>query len=306
VLKLACVVLLFDQIEILRTSVDILGPRRTSGHGEARMIGLARRIANSRLFQAFVIGVILVNAVLVGLETSEELVAQYHALFDVLNAVIIGVFVVELVIRLVAYLPRPLDFFRDGWNVFDFVIVAVSLLPAGGNFATVARLARLLRVLRLVSVFPELRLIVGTMLRSLSSMSSVILLLALVVYVYAVLGYHLFSGIDPAHWGDLGLSVRTLFEVLTLEGWLELQAAVIQPVPLAWLFFGSYVLLAVFIVVNLFIAVILNNLESVKAEHAAEALEGGHDAELLRRIEALRTELGDVEALLRRRGSPPA
>ena len=271
------------------------------------MIGLARRIADSRVFQAFIIGVILVNAVLVGLETDAQLVARYGALFELLNMAIIAVFVTELAIRLVSYFPRPQRFFADGWNVFDFVIVALSVLPAGGSFANVARLARLLRVLRIVSVFPELRLIVGTMLRSLSSMTSVILLLSLVLYVYAVLGFHLFGAVDPAHWGDLGLSVRTLFEVLTLEGWLELQAAVLTAVPGAWLFFGSYVLVAVFIVVNLFIAVILNNLESVKAEHAAEALEDGDDAELLKRIEALRSELGDVEALLRRRGpdSPP-
>jgi voltage-gated sodium channel len=265
------------------------------------MIGLARRIADSRAFQAFIIGVILVNAVLVGLETDAALVARYGALFDALNVAIIAVFVAELAIRLVAFLPRPQRFFADGWNVFDFVIVALSVLPFGGSFANVARLARLLRVLRIVSVFPELRLIVGTMLRSLSSMTSVILLLSLVLYVYAVLGFHLFSAVDPAHWGDLGLSVRTLFEVLTLEGWLELQAAVLTAVPAAWLFFGSYVLVAVFIVVNLFIAVILNNLESVKAEHAAEALQGGDDAELLERIEHLRSDLGDLEVLLRRR-----
>ncbi len=265
------------------------------------MIGLARRITDSRAFQAFIIGVILGNAVLVGLETSPALVAQYGSTFDLLNSVIIAIFIFELAARLISYFPRPWRFFADGWNVFDFVIVGLSLLPAAGSFATVARLARLLRVLRIVSVFPELRLIVGTMIRSFSSMTSVVLLLTLVIYVYAVLGYHLFSAVDAAHWGDLGLSVRTLFEVLTLEGWLELQAAVIEPIPMAWLFFGSYVLLAVFIVVNLFIAVILNNLESVKAEQAAEALEGGDDAELLQRLDSLRTDLSDLESLLRRR-----
>lgn len=266
------------------------------------MTRLARRIADNHAFQAFIIGVIVVNAVLVGLETSPDLVERYHGLFDQLNQAIIAIFVVELAIRLVACFPRPQRFFADGWNVFDFLIVAVSLLPAGGSFATVARVARLLRVLRIVSVFPELRLIVGTMLRSLSSMGSVIILLAMVVYVYAVLGYHLFAAIDPAHWGDLGLSVRTLFEVLTLEGWLELQAAVLPAAPMSWLYFGTYVLLAVFIVVNLFIAVILNNLENVKAEQAAESLEGGDDAELIRQIEDLRQHLGDLEALIRRRG----
>ena len=183
------------------------------------------------MFQAFIVAVIVVNAVLVGLETSPQLLAEYQAVFDFLNTAVIVIFVVELAICLVAYLPRPQRFFADGWNLFDFVIVALSLLPSVGSFATVARVARLLRVLRILSVFPDLRLIVGTMLRSLSSMGSVIILLALVVYVYAVLGYNLFSGTDPAHWGDLGLSVRTLFEVLTLEGWLELRRPCCPPSP---------------------------------------------------------------------------
>lgn len=266
------------------------------------MVRLARRIVHSGAFQTFIMAVIVANAVLVGLETSPDLAARYGAAFDLVNVAIIVLFVVELTLRIVSYLPNPHRFFRDGWNVFDFVIVALSLLPAGGSFATVARLARLLRVLRIVSVFPQLRLIVGTMLRSLASMVSVIILLALVVYVYAVLGYHLFNEVDPAHWGDLGLSTRTLFEVLTLEGWLELQAAVLTSVPLAWLYFASYVLVAVFIVVNLFIAVVLNNLADVKAEHAAEAREAADDSELLRQIEDLRTHLGDLEAYIRKRG----
>ena len=270
------------------------------------MIRLARRIAHSAGFQTFIMGVIVVNAALVGLETSPELASRYGATFDLVNRAIIVIFVVELTIRLVSYFPKPYRFFADGWNVFDFFIVALSLLPAAGSFATVARLARLLRVLRIVSVFPQLRLIVGTMLRSLTSMASVIVLLALVLYVYSVLGYHLFHEADPAHWGDLGLATRTLFEVLTLEGWLELQAAVLPAVPMAWLFFGSYVLLAVFIVVNLFIAVVLNNLEDVKAEHAAEALQGGEDGDLLRQIEDLRSHLGDLEAYIRKRASRTA
>jgi voltage-gated sodium channel len=217
----------------------------------------ARRVVEDRRFNAFVITVILVNAVLVGLETSEELLARYGSVLELINAVIIVIFIAEITVRIASYWPRPLAFFRDSWNVFDFVIVALSLLPAAGSFATVARLARLLRVVRLVSVLPELRLIVGTMLRSFGSMAAIVLLLALVIYVYAVLGYHMFGAVDPARWGNLGSAVRTLFEALTLEGWLEFQSAVIGQVPLAWLYFGSYILIAVFIVVNLFIAVIL-------------------------------------------------
>ena len=269
------------------------------------MVSWARRVVNNRRFNAFIVGVILVNAVIVGLETSEEVIARFGSVLELVNALVVSIFVVEIAIRLISYWPRPFAFFRDGWNVFDFVIVALSLLPAAGSFATVARLARLLRVVRLVSVVPELRLIVGTMLRSFGSMLAIVLLLALVVYVYAVLGYHLFGTVDPERWGSLGNAVRTLFEALTLEGWLEFQGAVIGQVPLAWLFFGSYILIAVFIVVNLFIAVILNNLEEVKAEQAAEEMEDMREVDieedLLRRVQTIRTELGELEGRLRAR-----
>ena len=274
------------------------------------MVKWARRIVDDPRFNAFIIVVILANAVLVGLETSHDLLTRFGAQLELINLLIISIFVIEIALRLITYWPRPDRFFRDGWNVFDFVVVALSLLPAAGSFATVARLARLLRVVRLVSVLPELRLIVGTMLRSFGSMLSIVLLLGLVVYVYAVLGYHLFATVDPAHWGDLGTSVKTLFESLTLEGWLEFQAAVIGQVPLAWLYFGSYILIAVFIVVNLFIAVILHNLEEVKAEHVAEAMEAlpepQVEEDLLRRVESIRAELAELETRLKARSGATA
>jgi len=262
------------------------------------MVRWSRRIAQNGRFQTFVMLVIIANAVLVGLETSSELVTQQGPLLELVNLAILAVFVFELAVRLISYWPRPLAFFRDGWNVFDFVIVALSVLPASGSFATVARLARLLRVLRLVSAFPELRLIVGTMLRSIGSMGSVLLLMGLVMYVYGVLGFHLFHEHDPAHWGTLGTSLRTLFEILTLEGWVELQEISLQATSFAWIFYGSYVLIAVFVVVNLFIAVVLNNLENVRTEQRAE--EAALESELLVRLGQMRVDLELLEYELRR------
>ena len=264
------------------------------------MISWARRIADDRQFQNFIIVVIMLNAVLVGLETFQELVSNYGELFHWLNIAVQSIFVIEIAVRLLAYWPRLHHFFRDGWNVFDFVIVMAALLPAGGNFATVARLARLLRVVRLVSVFPELRLIVGTMLRSFSSMGHVILLLSLVIYVYGVLGYHLFHEVDPANWGTLGASLQTLFQILTLEGWVEVQEISMKLSPLVWIFYASYVLIAVFIVVNLFIAVVINNLEAVKAEHLAAEEASNPRHELLERIEQLKANLNELELALQR------
>jgi len=264
------------------------------------MVSLARRIAGDGRFSGFIIGVIVVNAVLVGLETSGNLLAWAGVVLELFNYAVVAIFMFEIGVRIIAYWPRPLAFFRDGWNVFDFVVVAITILPAVGTFAAVVRLARVLRILRLVSVHPELRLIVGTMLRSLRSMFSILLLLGLVVYVYAVLGYHLFGAIDPDRWGDLGKSVKTLFETLTLEGWLEYQAAVIAEVPFAWLYFGSYIVIAVFIVVNLFIAVVLHNLQTVKSEQeeAAVPVPLTDDADLLRRVQSIRAELSELESRL--------
>jgi hypothetical protein len=182
------------------------------------MISLCRRVAASRRFQDAILAVIVANAVLIGLETSAALWERHGALFHALNLSVQVVFAVEIAVRVLAHAPRVDRFFRDGWNVFDFAIVGLSLLPVAGPFATVARLARLLRALRIVSALPELRLIVATMLRSIPSLANVIVLLGLILYVYAVVGLHLFGGVDPAHWGSVPRAGLTLFEILTLEG----------------------------------------------------------------------------------------
>jgi voltage-gated sodium channel len=183
--------------------------------------------------------------------------------------------------------------------VFDFAVVAASLLPQGGAFAMVARLARLMRVTRLVSAFPELRLIIGTMVRSIPSMGHVIVLLSLLLYVYAVVGFHFFRAADPVHWGSLGAALLTLFQMLTLEGWVEIQAAVFDAYPLAWIYFSSFVFVAVFVVVNLFIAVVINNLESVKHEQQVDADRESAHGGLLEAIETVRQRLEELEERLR-------
>ena len=187
------------------------------------MLLLCRRISSSRWFQNAALAVIVANAALIGVETSPALWERYGGLFKALNAAVQVIFVVEITVRLLAYGPRIHRFFLDGWNVFDFGIVALSLLPAAGPIATVARLARLLRALRVVSALPELRLIVATMLRSIPSLANVVVLLGLILYVYAVVGVHLFAGVDPGNWGSLPRAGLTLFEILTLEGWVDLM-----------------------------------------------------------------------------------
>jgi voltage-gated sodium channel len=266
------------------------------------MISLCRRVAASRRFHDAILAVIVANAVLIGLETSAALWERHGALFHALNLAVQVVFAVEIAVRVLAHAPRVDRFFRDGWNVFDFAIVGLSLLPVAGPFATVARLARLLRALRIVSALPELRLIVATMLRSIPSLANVIVLLGLILYVYAVVGLHLFGGVDPAHWGSLPRAGLTLFEILTLEGWVDLMDASLGATPWAWAYYVSFVVLAVFVVINLFIAIVINNLEAVKVEERAG--HRGEPADAAARIAEIRELLADVEASLRAPEAP--
>lgn len=263
------------------------------------VIRLARRVADSPHFQQFILGVIVLAAILIGVETSPALTARYGELLGAAEITIQVIFVAEIVIRLLACWPRPGSFFTNGWNVFDFAVVTASLLPQAGPFAMVARLARLMRVTRLVSAFPELRLIIGTMIKSIPSMGHVIVLLSMLLYVYAVLGFHFFREADPAHWGSLGTAILTLFQMLTLEGWVELQAAVIDAQPWAWIFFISFVFVAVFVVVNLFIAVVINNLEAVKHEQQIDADRANIHHDALATIEEVRERLAALEKRLR-------
>jgi voltage-gated sodium channel len=230
------------------------------------IVKTCRRIAENPRFQKFILAVIVLNALFMGIETSHALMASHGALLHLLDRIIQAIFIVEVSIRVTAFWPSLGKFFKDGWNTFDFSVVVLSLLPVAGPFAAVARLARVLRVTRIVTHSEELKLIIGTMLKSIPSMGHVSMLLGILLYVYGVIGWHLFHETDPARWGTLSSGFWALFQILTLEGWVEMHEAVVKDHPFAWIFFGTYVVIAVFVVVNLFIAVVLNNLQSVQAE----------------------------------------
>ena len=232
----------------------------------------AQRVVDARGFEPFMIGLILFNAVLIGLETSHDAVAQYGDLLHLGNDVILWIFVIEAALKITAVAPRVSLYFGNGWNLFDFSIVVLSFLPATGEFVLVARLVRVLRVLRLVSTVPQLRLIVATLVRSIPSMGHVITLMSIIFYIYAVTGFHLFHQTDPEHWGTLGTALLTLFSVVTLEGWVQVMETLLKAHPWSWVFFVSFILIGTFVMLNLFIAVVINNLEAAKAAEL-EALE---------------------------------
>ncbi len=259
-----------------------------------------RRITEARWFERTIVGLILVNALLIGLETSPEIMAQHGRWLVLGNHVILGVFIVEAALKIAAVAPRVNRYFGSGWNQFDFAIIVLSFIPASGEFAMVARLVRLLRVLRLVTTIPKLRLVVATLVHSIPSMVHVILLLAVLFYIYGVLGYFLYHEHDPAHWGTLGAAMLTLFQVVTLEGWADIMRTAMEARPLAWIYFVSFVVIGTFVIINLFIAIVINNLEETK-HHELEALAGTATREqLLAELRTTMEALGRLEARLAR------
>ena len=234
------------------------------------MQAFCHRLVNGRYFNPLIIALIILNGIVIGAETSETLNAAYSDWFHLLNRLILGVFIIEAVLKITAVWPTPGRYFKDGWNLFDFSIVVLSLIPATGELAMVARLLRLLRVVRLISAIPELRLIVSTLIRSLPSMGHVIMLMSIIFYIYGVMGYHLFHEHDPVHWDTLGLGLLTLFRIVTLEDWTDVMYTAMEWHPLAWIYFVSFVVLGTFVVVNLFIAVVLNNLDEAKQQALRE------------------------------------
>ena len=271
--------------------------------GSRAVVRVAQRVAAAAWFHWGIVCIIGVNAVVIGLDTSAFLAERYGGWFKGANQLFLGIFVVEAIVKLIAQWPKPLRYFKDGWNVFDFAIIVVSLLPSTGELATLARLARLLRVLRLVSAMPELRLIVTTLVRSIPSMFNVVCLMSVIFYIYAVAGYHLFHDVDPTHWRTLGISALTLFRVVTLEDWTDVMYAAMAHHWWAWAYFVSFVVVGTFVVVNLFIAVVLNNLDEAKAQRLDELVAPPSREELMRELLATQASLKRLEERLRE--APP-
>lgn len=246
--------------------------------------------------QRTLIALILVNALVLGLETVPAAAPMSRWLVFA-DRVLLAVFVVEIGLRLVAHGAR---FFRDPWSVFDFAVTAIALVPASGTFS-VLRALRVLRVLRLLTMVPSMRRVVSGLLSAIPGLSSVFAILALIFYVAAVMAAKLFGEAFPELFGSLGASAFTLFQVMTLEGWSgDVTRPVMTRYPYAWIFFIAFILVATFTMLNLFIAVIVNAIQSEhEAEREAPPSDGrGSGAELLAEVRALRAEVGELRALL--------
>lgn len=254
------------------------------------------RVVQHALFEKTIIGLIVLNGIVLGMETSSHLQAEYGTQFEFVSQFILLVFIIEAVMKIIAVAPQFSRYFSSGWNLFDFSVVLLSLVPSTGEFAMIARLARLLRVMRLISTIPELRLIVTTLVKSLPGMMHVVLLMSVIFYIYAVAGFHLYSEHDPELWGTLGLSLLTLFRVVTLEDWTDVMYTAMEMNPYSWIFFVSFVVVGTFVVINLFIAVVLNNLDEAKQARLDELRQPVNKDELLKELRQTQEMLQRLQA----------
>ncbi len=253
-----------------------------------------RRLVEDPRFEKAVIALIIVNAITLGLETSDTAMAAAGTLLLALDRAILTVFVVEIILRLYV---RRLAFWRDPWRVFDFVVVAIALIPASGNLS-VLRAFRILRVLRLVSTVPSMRRVVQGLLHAVPGMGSIVLLLSLIFYVFSVMATKLYGETFPEWFGTIGASAYTLFQIMTLESWsMGIVRPVMEAYPMAWAFFLPFILATAFTVLNLFIGIIVDAMQSTHNEEAQEerAQVFNETALVLEEVRALRKEVAALK-----------
>ncbi len=225
-----------------------------------------KQYIESSSVQNFIIGLIIFNSVTIGLETSESIMLNFGKTLLLIDKIILAVFVIEILLKLYVY---GFSFFKNGWNIFDFSIVAIALLPASGTLA-ILRSLRIFRSLRLVKNVPKLRFIVESLFHSLPSLVWIFVLLALVFYVFAVIGTKLFGAGYPEWFGNIGASMFSLFQIMTLEGWAEISREIMKEFPLANIYFIIFILLASYTTLNIFIAIVVNTMSEVQQKTSDE------------------------------------
>lgn len=280
------------------------------------MVELCKKIAVSKRFGNLVTIAILIAGVLVGMATYPNFSEKHAFTLDILNEIILYIFIAEIIVKMLAEGKKPWLYFNDAWNVFDFIIVAAAFLPFGGSSIAILRLLRLLRVLKLIKALPKLQMLVGALLKSIPSMGYVTILLLLLFYIYAVAGVFFFGDNDPIHFGDLQISMLSLFRVVTLEDWTDLMyinmygcenygydgnkaictASTSNPIT-SVIFFVSFVLIGTMIVLNLFIGVIMTGMDEAKAEAEAEERVNNTDSE--NSLLLLEEKLSEIQELVK-------
>jgi voltage-gated sodium channel len=265
-----------------------------------RIAAHCRRVTESRWFDPLMLVVILLNAIALGLETYDSVERQVGSELHAANDLILGVFVVELLIRIGAHADRPAGFWRSGWNVFDFVVVAASFVPGVRENATLLRLVRLLRIVRAVRLLPDLRVLTVAVIRSLPGVASLAVITLLMVYLYGMVGWLVFDDHDPKNYGNVGQAMVTMFVLLTLENLPSYIETGQRLSDWTLLFYVSYALIASFLIFNLFIGIVINSMHEARAiEKHREEMEENHDVLVDERLRALRTAVDELEREVR-------
>ena len=254
-----------------------------------------RRLVAKPAFEATIIALIVVNAIILAMETSSEIMATWGPLLIAADTVILGIFVVEIVLR---FLADPKGFWRDPWRIFDLTVITIALLPATGPLS-ILRAFRILRILRLVAAVPAMRRVVTGLLQALPGMGSIVMLLGLIFFVFSVISTKLFAETFPAWFGTLGASAYTLFQIMTLESWsMGIARPVMDVYPWAWALFVPFIVMTAFAVLNLFIGVIVDAMQSQASADAHDEREAMRDdtRAVLTEVRALRAEISRLRA----------
>lgn len=263
-----------------------------------------KKIDSSPLFQWTVISVIIISALLIGART-HDLPPSIIGILTFLDNAVTVFFLVEIVIRFLAT-PKKSQFFKNGWNIFDTLIVIGSLVPDGGSGVLLARLLRVFRVLRLVSMVPELRLLINALIKAIPRMGYIALLMFVIFYIYAAIGSIVFHEINEVLWGDVSISMLTLFRVATFEDWTDVMYETMAVYPISWVFYLSFIFLTAFIFLNMMVGTILEVMNEEHEQHRAlihgESVQGAEPASRAQ-IEKLEAELAEIKALIKQQTS---
>lgn len=257
------------------------------------------RLRSNKIFETLVISIIVLSALMVGAKTYDA-TSRFSPWLNILDWAVTGFFLVEITIRMLAE-RRLRDFFKSGWNVFDFVIVVASLMPIqSSDTVLIARLLRVFRVLRLVSMVPELRMLMDALLKALPRMAYVGLFMFIIFYIYGAVGSFLFNDINPFYWENISISMLTLFRIATFESWTSIMYETMEVYPMSWIYYVSFIFLSAFIFLNMMIGVVL---EVMQKETAAFELETGEgeaaDIHYLREhVSQMQAQMNRMERLL--------
>jgi len=256
-----------------------------------------KNLIQSSYFVNFITTLIILNGITMGLATSNEIMLNYGSLISSFDIFVLSVFTIEIILRIYV---NKLSFFKDGWSIFDFTIVAISLVPTSSGFE-ILRILRVLRLLRLITVIPQMKKIVSALIKVIPGMASVAALVMLFFYIFAIMATQLYSDTFPMWFGTLGESFYTLFQVMTLESW---SMGIVRPImevhPYAWTFFIPFIFIVTFVMINLIIAVVVDAMGELKDSEGEHILDRIHTSEDHTRAElaSLRVEIRELKELI--------